>query len=358
MDLSTPSSPQEIQTIDLSPYGAGPNSVAVSPIHGGLVAVAVEASPKTDPGSVVLFDRNGEQRAKVIPTGALPDMLTFTPDGRTLLVANEGEPNDLYTVDPEGSVTVIDFDRGLGNPKRPAPRASAASRSRARCGCSASTTRRVRRTSSPSTSPPTARPRGSRCRRTTRSACSNVSTARFSKVKGLGFKDHGGAGAGMDASDRDNGLAARRCPPRPPSSLDRIFARPGVQGMYQPDAIAAFRAGARHAARHRQRGRRPRLPAGQHPAEPSEGSVFSEEVRVGAIAGLGYTHRRPDMGNTGNAAARPPHGHQAVDRRRRRPDPGAGRRRSARRTPSAHGRCRCGTRTARSSATPVTSSSA
>lgn len=46
--------------------------------------------------------------------GALPDMLTFTPDGYLLLVANEGEPSDDYTVDPEGSISVIDGTRGFG----------------------------------------------------------------------------------------------------------------------------------------------------------------------------------------------------------------------------------------------------
>ena len=117
VDLADPAAPQKVATIDLSPYGAGPNSVAVSPINGGLVAVAVEAAPKTAPGAVVLFDHDGKLRAKPIATGALPDMVTFTPNGRTLLVANEGEPNDLYTTDPEGSVTVIDFERGLGNPR-------------------------------------------------------------------------------------------------------------------------------------------------------------------------------------------------------------------------------------------------
>ena len=89
--------------IDLSPYGAGPNSVA---IKRGLIAVAVEADPKQDPGSVVFFNRAGKFLGSV-EVGALPDMLTFTPDGQKILVANEGEPNDDYDNDPEGTVSII-----------------------------------------------------------------------------------------------------------------------------------------------------------------------------------------------------------------------------------------------------------
>jgi hypothetical protein len=48
-----------------------------------------------------------------VTVGALPDMLTFTPDGSKLLVANEGEPNDAYDVDPEGTVSVIDVTGGI-----------------------------------------------------------------------------------------------------------------------------------------------------------------------------------------------------------------------------------------------------
>jgi hypothetical protein len=99
---------QEFQVIDLSSYGGGPNSVDVS---NGIVAVAVEAHSKTDNGSVVLFEYDINlgtyTEFDVITAGALPDMLTFTPDGNYLLVANEGEPNDDYTIDPEGSVSVI-----------------------------------------------------------------------------------------------------------------------------------------------------------------------------------------------------------------------------------------------------------
>lgn len=105
-----------IEHIDLTAYGAI-NSVA---IHDGLAAFAIEATgDRRNPGSVVLFDtrtRKAVRGVDRIAVGSLPDMLTFTPDGRTLLVANEGTPNAVadtpYTQpDPRGSVSVIDVAR-------------------------------------------------------------------------------------------------------------------------------------------------------------------------------------------------------------------------------------------------------
>jgi hypothetical protein len=90
------------------PYGAVANSVTV---HDGIIAVAVENAVKTDPGVIVFFDRRLKFLSQVT-VGALPDMLTFTPDGRYVLVANEGEPNSAYSIDPEGSVSIIDLRRG------------------------------------------------------------------------------------------------------------------------------------------------------------------------------------------------------------------------------------------------------
>ena len=103
--------PKLKRSIDLSPYGAGVNSVAV---HNGIVAVAVEADPKQEPGSIVFFNRWGKF-INSVSVGALPDMVTFTPDGSKVLVANEGEPNDDYDVDPEGSISIIDLSAGVKN---------------------------------------------------------------------------------------------------------------------------------------------------------------------------------------------------------------------------------------------------
>ncbi len=54
VDISNPDSPELVTMIDLDAYGAGVNSVTVK---NGIVAAAVEASPKTDPGMVVFFNR-------------------------------------------------------------------------------------------------------------------------------------------------------------------------------------------------------------------------------------------------------------------------------------------------------------
>ena len=103
LDISNPFAPVFLFSIDLTPYGSGPTSVGV---FNGLVAIAVPADPETDPGSVVFFDTEGTFQTQVT-VGALPDMLTFTPDGSYVAVANEGQPSDDYAIDPEGSVSLI-----------------------------------------------------------------------------------------------------------------------------------------------------------------------------------------------------------------------------------------------------------
>ncbi len=76
------------------------NSVSVS---GNLAAVAVEAAPKTDSGWVVFVNVATLAYVHSVQVGALPDMVTFTPDGSKVVVACEGEPNEGYSIDPEGA---------------------------------------------------------------------------------------------------------------------------------------------------------------------------------------------------------------------------------------------------------------
>lgn len=76
-------------------------------VRWGLVAFAMSASPVTDPGRVALLDSNGRLLRKYT-VGSRPDMLAYTPNGRYIVVANEGRPDDTYTRDPEGSISIVD----------------------------------------------------------------------------------------------------------------------------------------------------------------------------------------------------------------------------------------------------------
>lgn len=111
LDLTDPVMPIAIDTLELDAYGDGVNSVAIA---NGLVAVAVEVEDDMgqQPGKVVFFDTDGNFLNEVT-VGALPDMVVFSPDGQLVLTANEGEPNDDYTFDPEGSVSIIDVSGGV-----------------------------------------------------------------------------------------------------------------------------------------------------------------------------------------------------------------------------------------------------
>lgn len=110
INFSNPNMPTVINTINMAPYG-GITSIAVK---NGIIAAA---SPNTNPqqnGSVVFFDINGNF-IKQVTVGALPDMVAFSPDGTKVMTANEGEPNDAYTVDPEGTISIIDISGGIAN---------------------------------------------------------------------------------------------------------------------------------------------------------------------------------------------------------------------------------------------------
>ncbi|MAU51548.1 MAG: hypothetical protein CMN17_04055 [Roseovarius sp.] len=91
---------------EVSPTFDGVQSVAA---RGGLVAAAISVTPEHANGVVAIFDAEGTL-LNTVEVGNLPDMLTFTPDGSKILVANEGEPTDVN--DPLGGVSIIDLSGG------------------------------------------------------------------------------------------------------------------------------------------------------------------------------------------------------------------------------------------------------
>jgi hypothetical protein len=85
-------------------------------IHGGIAALVIESAvDRTLPGVVVSYDtRRRQQLGTPVTVGALPDIQTFPPVGRKLLVANAATPNARPTPDgqsaedPVGSVSIVD----------------------------------------------------------------------------------------------------------------------------------------------------------------------------------------------------------------------------------------------------------
>jgi DNA-binding beta-propeller fold protein YncE len=79
----------------------------------GLVAVAIEAKVKQNPGLIALYRSDDLSLLATFPAGALPDMVALSDDARYILSANEGEPSGDYKNDPEGSITLIDLLAGF-----------------------------------------------------------------------------------------------------------------------------------------------------------------------------------------------------------------------------------------------------
>ena len=110
VNFSNPAAPVLISSISTTPYG-NINSVVA---HDSIVALAIENSNPQLNGSVVFLDYNGNFLSQVT-VGAMPDMITFNKNYTKILTANEGEPNAGYTVDPEGSVSIVDLTPGIAN---------------------------------------------------------------------------------------------------------------------------------------------------------------------------------------------------------------------------------------------------
>jgi len=224
LDASDPSAPAFLFSIDATPYGDGANSVAA---RDGLVVVAVVAADAQANGRVVAFDVDGTYLWDV-EVGPLPDMVTFTPDGGSILVANEGEPNDAYDDDPEGSVSRIDLAPAPGDVPTVTTYALDAPTLEACLDC------RVfgpGATAAQDFEPEYIAVSGDGTRAFVAFQENNalgifdLELGRLINVKSLGFKDHSLPENAFDASNVAEEIEIRPWP---------------VLGMYQPDAIAAF----------------------------------------------------------------------------------------------------------------------
>lgn len=228
--LDDPSEPTLEFSIDLSSLGGGVNSVAVK---DGRVAAAVEAADAQANGCVAFFDLDGEL-IDVIEVGALPDMVTFTPDGRFVLVANEGEPNDAYTVDPAGSVSIIPVWSIGTRFARDAMRTVGFGRydlgglpAGVRVSGPGATAGRDLEPEYIAVSDDS-RTAYVVCQENNAVATIDIRRGRVSGLFALGAVDFGREDGGIDVSDRDGGIRISRWP---------------VFGLRQPDAIAAYEAG-------------------------------------------------------------------------------------------------------------------
>lgn len=111
LDFSNPSKILPLKTVSLKNFGNTINSIS---IKNGMIAAAIENTNRQLDGFIYFFDKDGNV-LNILKSGAQPDMLTFSHSGKYLVVANEGEPDEKYIVDPKGSVTIIEIK---GEPKQ------------------------------------------------------------------------------------------------------------------------------------------------------------------------------------------------------------------------------------------------
>ena len=88
-------------------------------VSGNLLAIAVQSSPKTSAGVIAFYSLDSAGTAtflKKVTVGSLPDGVAFSPDGKYLVVANEGELSNTFMtdgIDPDGSISIIPITNGV-----------------------------------------------------------------------------------------------------------------------------------------------------------------------------------------------------------------------------------------------------
>ncbi|SDM58609.1 PEP-CTERM protein-sorting domain-containing protein [Cryobacterium flavum] len=228
----------------LIPTGSTANSVAVR--ADGLGAMAIESPTKSDAGWLVFFDANATTATILgaVTVGALPDMVSISADGKYAVSANEGEPNDLFTVDPEGSVSVVTLPSTLTLPASSAVATADFHAYESEANGGTRTLDPDVRIFGPTPEAgfpvsrnlepeyvaidPNSLTAYVALQEANAVAVVDLVAAEVTEVRSLGFQDHGLPGNGIDASDKDSAV--------------NIQTYPGLHGMYMPDGMNAYTA--------------------------------------------------------------------------------------------------------------------
>lgn len=247
LDNRDPKKP--VKLFDIASDGVA-NSVAVR--DDGLGVVAFEAKDKTAAGHLVFFDANKDDASAAtlgqVTVGALPDMVTFSKDGSYAVVANEGEPANDFSSDPEGTVSVIALTTALTAPAQSAVK-TAGFRAFEQGGTK--TLDPKVRVFGPDVAAPDQGSTPLSANRVSRNlepeyittdgtvayvtlqeanavATVDLAKAEVTGILPLGYKDFGVTGNGLDTSDKDGKIDIRTVP--------------GLKGLYMPDGIASYAA--------------------------------------------------------------------------------------------------------------------
>jgi hypothetical protein len=242
VDISKPVRPRKVRSIDLAAKGAtGVQSVATK---NGIVAIATSVGGNNQAnGKIFLTDTNGKLLKGAesgIEVGALPDHVSFSPSGRYVMSANEGEPSSYCkaadgtlptTTDPYGSVSLID----VGGVK---PSAATTINFESFNDRATSLVFQGGRVFGPGASlaqdlepeyvtfSEDEKYAYVTMQENNAIATIDIGTKSIVSISGLGFKKHSDAGKGLDAVSDKTALVANQ----------------NVQGMYMPDAISTLTA--------------------------------------------------------------------------------------------------------------------
>ena len=229
IDFADPTKLSVISSISLSTYGGSVNSLAVS---NGKLAAAIEAVNKQENGKVVIFNTTDYKEVKVITVGALPDMITYSPDGKFIMTANEGEPSDDYSADPNGTISIISVNDNyavttLDFTSFASQQVALTAKGFRVYGLKATMAQDIE----PEyiTISDDSKTAWVTLQENNAIAKISLDTKTITSILPLGFKDYNSEANSVDLSDKDNAMTLGKWN--------------NVRGMYQPDAISVLESG-------------------------------------------------------------------------------------------------------------------